>query len=496
VATETGLPHNDRSRLSRSTRADGSPEPPHLEPRRMKLPPDRLLKRLFSCAGLLLAVVPAAADDAWIELFDGKSLAGWVQKNGTAAYEVADGMIVGRTAEGSPNSFLSTLKDYGNFELTFETKCDNGLNSGVQIRSQTTDGSNHGRVNGPQVEIESSGDAGAEAGYIYAEGTGRGWLTPPDRLKPHRHFKDGEWNSYRVLADGPRIQTWINGNAVADLTDETIFQTHPRGFISLQVHGIKKGTGPYQVAWRNIRLRRLPETPRPANELSASEKEQNFQLLFNGRDLEGWKHDGNWVVEEGVISRTGQGGSLVYQTAKVPDDFELRFEWKVAPASNSGVYYRPGQYEYQILDNALHADGKNPRTSAASLYFGMAPSYDATRPVGEWNEARVLCKGSVVQHWLNGQKVIDFDYTDPKWAFEVDLLRKRGGELEARGANLSLQDHGDPVWYRSVKLREIPASEELTRSDVQPAKIPDDVLKAEQEKLQKIIEARDKRQRP
>ena len=127
---------------------------------------------------LLLASSTLSADEGWIELFDGQTLNGWIQKNGTAAYAVEDGIIVGRTTEGSPNSFLSTKKDYGNFELLVDVKVDDGLNSGIQIRSQTTDGSNHGRVNGPQVEIESSGEKGAEAGYVYGEATGRGWLTP------------------------------------------------------------------------------------------------------------------------------------------------------------------------------------------------------------------------------------------------------------------------------------------------------------------------------
>ena len=448
---------------------------------------------LSACSCLMLASSCAlAADEAWIDLFDGQTLTGWIQKNGTAKYTVEDGTIVGRTNEGSPNSFLSTIKDYGNFELTFDVKVDNGLNSGVQIRSQTTDGSNHGRVNGPQVEIESSGANGAEAGYVYGEATGRGWLTPADRLKPHKQFRDGEWNSFRILADGPRIQTWINGQPIEDLTDAAIFETHPRGFISLQVHGIKKGTGPYQVAWRNIRLRRLPETDRPANQLTAAEEQQGFKLLFNGRDLEGWQQGGNWAVENGVLTRSGKGGSLTCTATKIPDDFDLRFEWKVGEGSNSGVYYRPTQYEYQILDNARHADGKNPRTSAASLYFCMAPAYDATRPVGEWNEGRVVCKGSVVQHWLNGQKVVDFDYNDPKWAAEVEMLKQRGGDLPARGANLSLQDHGDPVWYRSIRLREIPSGEKITHSDVEPAPIPEATRKAEQEKLQQIIERRNK----
>ena len=175
------------------------------------------------------------------------------------------------------------------------------------------------------------------------------------------------------------------------------------------------------------------------SQMSQEEKAAGFTALFNGQDLDGWKHSGNWKVEEGVIAREGRGGSLVYTTNKVPDDFELRFEWKVGKGSNSGIYYRPTQYEYQILDNSVHADGKNPRTSAASLYFCMQPSADETKPVGEWNTGKVVCKGTIVQHWLNGVKVIHLDYADPKWDFNVNMLTQRGGNLAARGANLSLR---------------------------------------------------------
>jgi hypothetical protein len=225
--------------------------------------------------------------------------------------------------------------------------------------------------------------------------------------------------------------------------------------------------------------------------ISAEEKAAGFTPLFNGKDLTGWKHSGNWKVEDGVITRDGKGGSLVYAAAKVPDDFELRFEWKVATGSNSGVYYRPTQYEYQILDNAAHNDGKNPRTSAASLYFCMQPSEDATKPVGQWNSGRVVCKGTVVQHWLNGVKVVGFDYADPKWKFNVDMLRQRGGNLAARGANLSLQDHGDPVWYRNIRWKALAADDQIDRTPVTPATIADDVLAAERKKLAGIIKRRE-----
>ena len=212
----------------------------------------RYLILLFS---LIFTSALVAEDKEYKSIFDGKTLKGWTQRNGTATFRVENGIIIGKTKEGSPNSFLCSDREYGNFDLKFDVKVDAGLNSGVQIRSQTR-GGYRGRVNGPQVEIESSGENGAEAGYIYGEAAG-GWMTPKAKLIPHKHFKDGEWNSYRVLAKDAHIKVWINGNLISDLTHEEKFKTHPKGFIGLQVHGIGKKTGPFEVRWRNLKLKEL-----------------------------------------------------------------------------------------------------------------------------------------------------------------------------------------------------------------------------------------------
>ena len=211
--------------------------------------------RILTLALASLIGVSANADHhakKFVSIFDGKTLEGWTQRNGTATYEVKDETIVGTTKKGSPNSFLCSNKLYGDFELLFEVKVHNSLNSGVQIRSQTKGGPK-GRVNGPQVEIEASGEKGAESGYVYGEAAG-GWMTPADKRKPHKHFKDGEWNKYRVLAEGARIQTWINDQQISDLMDKEKLKTHPKGFIGLQVHGVGN-RGPFDVAWRNIQIR-------------------------------------------------------------------------------------------------------------------------------------------------------------------------------------------------------------------------------------------------
>jgi hypothetical protein len=206
------------------------------------------MKTLF-CS---LALLAALQDDGWTALFDGKTLDGWEQKNGTATYAAEDGCIVGRTTEGSPNSFLATRKSYGDFELKFEVQVDDALNSGVQIRSASKPDYKNGVVHGPQVEISVDGNAG----FIFGESLSFGWLseTRTDE-KARAAFKKGEWNRYRVLAQGKSIKTWVNDVAVADLVDEKTGMMS--GFIGLQVHGIKKGTGPFQVRWKNLSIREL-----------------------------------------------------------------------------------------------------------------------------------------------------------------------------------------------------------------------------------------------
>lgn len=195
------------------------------------------------------ADIPDIDGDGWQSLFNGTDTNGWTQKNGTATYRVEEGVIIGKTAEGSPNSFLCTDKDYGDFELTFEVNDDAGLNSGVQVRSLSKSDYKNGRVHGPQVEIETTP---GESGYIYSEGTGRGWITKEQPIKDV--YNNGEWNRFVVRAVGDRLQTWVNGTAIADIRDP---ESSQKGFIALQVHGIKKDTGPFEVRWRDIRVREL-----------------------------------------------------------------------------------------------------------------------------------------------------------------------------------------------------------------------------------------------
>ncbi len=205
-----------------------------------------------------------AEDEGFVAIFDGKTLAGWVQRGGNAEYAVEDGAVVGSSVPNTPNSFLCTNKDYGNFVLELEFKVHSKLNSGVQIRSQCFDEPKEidhagkaikipaGRVHGYQVEIDPS--ARAYSGGIYDEGR-RGWLADLKNNEPARKaFKQDEWNKFRIECRGESIKTWINGVAAADLKDSMT----PKGFIALQVHGVGKDEDVRQVRWRNIRIKELP----------------------------------------------------------------------------------------------------------------------------------------------------------------------------------------------------------------------------------------------
>lgn len=217
-----------------------------------------------------LSVAAHAEDEAGFRpLFDGKTLDGWVQRAGKANYAAEDGVIVGTTVPGEPNSFLCTDRDYGDFILEVEFKVDSGLNSGVQIRSEYTaeeKALNTTRVDqkgndkqvkvpancvyGYQVEIDPS--KRAWSGGIYDEKR-RGWLNDLKGNDAARNaFKPDDWNKYRVECKGDSIKTWINGVPAADLKDGMT----PKGFIALQVHSTKSAE-PLHVRWRNIKIKEL-----------------------------------------------------------------------------------------------------------------------------------------------------------------------------------------------------------------------------------------------
>ena len=277
----------------------------------------------------------------WVPLFDGKTLDGWKVNGGTASYKVEDGVIVGTTVEGSPNTFLCK-GDYKDFVLELDVKCDPRLNSGVQVRSHVyekddADPANRKRagvVYGPQCEIARK-ETGT-AGRFYDEGRRGKWLA---EIKPEAKdaFRDDGWNRYRIVVQGNRYRSWVNGIAASDFTDDV----DKGGFIGLQVHGIAKDQGPYQVRWRDIRIQEL----KPGEEVSSAEPPEGFKAVFNGHDLSGW--EGNptfWSVEDGCLTGKADGTLkfnrfLTWRGGTVRN-FELRVKVKVSPTGNSGLQYR------------------------------------------------------------------------------------------------------------------------------------------------------------
>ncbi len=200
--------------------------------------------------------------DGWLSLFDGKSLDGWTVLGGKARYEAKDGMIVGTTVEGSPNTFLCR-GDYEDFELELEVQCDPPLNSGIQVRSHvyiqdTPQKSNPKRVRpagtvfGPQCEIAEA-EKGV-SGNFWDEARRTRWLDDfAEKPEARKAFRNGEWNLYRIVVQGDHYRSWVNGVPCAEFRDDL----DRSGLIGLQVHAIKAGSGPYKVRWRNIQIREL-----------------------------------------------------------------------------------------------------------------------------------------------------------------------------------------------------------------------------------------------
>ena len=206
------------------------------------------------------------------------------------------------------------------------------------------------------------------------------------------------------------------------------------------------------------------------NVLTEQEQRDGWRLLFDGETLDGWRGfrkgrvpDG-WRVVDGCITRVGPGGDLI--TLDQFDDFELSLEWRVGPGGNSGIFYRVSEDEsavyltgpeMQVLDNQRHADGQNPETSAGSNYALHAPAEDVTRPVGQFNQARIVVRGDHVEHHLNGVKLLEYEIGSKDWQRRVDASKFRDWPSygRQRRGHIALQDHGDPVWYRNIKVREL-----------------------------------------
>ena len=448
-------------------------------------------KSFIICTATLLLVLVSCADTKkqkekeWEYLFNGKDLTGWVQLGGNARYEVVDNTIVGTSVLGTPNSFLTSDKNYSDFILELDFKVDPSLNSGIQIRSHSLPEYRDGRVHGYQFEIDPS--KRAWSGGIFDESR-RGWLYPlnePENEDARNAFKNGEWNKVRVEAIGNTIKTWLNDIPAANLVDDQTAE----GFIALQVHGINKpeqeGT---QVAWRNIRIitenveKYATETTAPEksyllNKLTDYEQSQGWKLIFDGKSSQGWRSEKNdtfpetgWKIENGILTVEavrGPGakkpGSIL--TVDQYSDFELKLEVRLTEGANSGIKYHyipnVGGPEYQILDDKVHPDAKLGKVEGsrtfASLYDLIKAENKRVNEIGQWNTIRIISKGKHVEHWLNGFKVLEYNRDSDEFRNLVAQSKFSGiqGYGETDKGFIQLQEHNDEVSFRNIKIREL-----------------------------------------
>jgi hypothetical protein len=208
------------------------------------------------------------------------------------------------------------------------------------------------------------------------------------------------------------------------------------------------------------------------NALTPAERAAGWRLLFDGRTTSGWRNyrrdsiGAGWQVVDGALTRAGpRAGDIV--TREKFRNFELALEWKIGPGGNSGVFYRASEDddaiywtapEMQVLDDAKHPDAASRLTSAGANY-GLDPApAGVVRPAGEWNEARVVVNGSHVEHWLNGQKVVEYELGSPGWEAKVKASKFAPHAHYGRNAEgyIGLQDHGDWVSFRNIKIRVLP----------------------------------------
>lgn len=431
-----------------------------------------------------------AQKQLWRSLVTGKDLSGFTQIGGKAVYTVQNGVIIGQTVADTPNSFLCTNEKFDDFILELEVKVAEGMNSGIQFRSNSIPDFNNGVYHGYQCEIDPTDRAWS--GGVYDESR-RGWLyIPTINTKSKTAFKrNQQWNKYRIEAIGPVIKTWLNDVPISCLIDDMT----GNGTIGLQVHSIAKNQVPGQtIHWRNIRIQtgknmvpkawdNTPVVNLLNNNLSEIEKAQGFKLLFNGTDFDGWRSvfsdkmtGKSWKVENGemkVIPTDGSETGNDIVTTEQFGAFELLFDFKLSAGANSGVKYFVDEkiptngksgigLEFQILDDALHPDAKlgaAGNRTLASLY-DLIPSYKLearfNRPVDSWNQGRiVVLPNNTVQHWLNGFKVIEYERKSN--IFDALVARSKYKDFAGFGyaekGPILLQDHGNKVAFKNVKIR-------------------------------------------
>lgn len=454
------------------------------------------MKQIATLFFLFATLFCNAQSGNWQSLFDGKTLNGWKQLTGSASYNVENGMIVGTTVDKSPNSFLASDKRItGDFVLEMETMMSDSIsNSGVQFKSNFDPKANDGKgkVYGYQYDVDPT--ARKWSGGIYDEGR-REWLYPvSNNPKGQILFTPNVFHKVRIECIGQKVKTWLDDQPVSFLVDTL---SANQGIIALQVHAIGKAKDAgIKIYWKNIRVqtKNIKELPFPKgvyvagltpNKLTSYEEQNGWKLLFDGKTTNGWvgAHkktfpEKGWKVKEGILQvmasngdESTNGGDIVSQ--KEFAAFDLSFDFKLTDGANSGIKYfvtlneqSKGSaigLEYQLLDDDVHPDaklGRDGNRTLASLYDLITAKKIERffRKPGNWNTGRVIVyPNNHVEHYLNGVKVLEYDRGSQ--AFR-DLVAQSKYKIwpnfgEAEKGHILIQDHGNEVSFRSIKIKEL-----------------------------------------
>ena len=407
-----------------------------------------LLAAMVPALAIAACVTPKPTPDRgaqWVSLVDETSLKGWSQVNGSAPYEIANGVIRGTNVLDTPNSFLATEETYSDFVLEFESRSEGAANSGVQFRTDLAPGTWSGVV-GYQLDIDPS--KRRWTGGIYHEGVHVWRHTMARNPDCQAAYEHGAWNSYRIEAVGNVIATWVNGVSCAHMVGDH----HKSGMIALQVHSIGQETsylGSF-TEWRGIRI--LPD-PWP----------RDLWLERRNSEVEGWLIDVLSPAEADAgwhqIDPTDKGLSFA-----VPEHgFEFVIDLQLRDGTEGSLDYALSydtsvcSANYQIFDDAALASGRPGDHSMGSLK-GKREAQNLSEPGRpkrynsdeKWNRVKVRFDGERVQHWLNGVKVVAYDYCDPNLS---QVLAR--SDRSSHPSQIQLRIHQGDVRSRKAKIRSI-----------------------------------------